>query len=117
MLAAIDKTYKFLGLKIQGDLGPFTCYTSKRNRIVWFLKAPPKTPLTEEQLNQLAMFREAAWAWRSFTDEQRQVWTLAARKASLRISGYNLLTYLVATGDDAAVRTIERQTGISLPRP
>jgi len=114
LLSKIDKYISLLGLKIQGDLGPFTCYTSQRGRIVWFLKAPPKEPATWEQKMRRNVFAFAAQCWQTMEPETRQRWNEAARRANLRISGYNLLTYFISTDDREVLRTIMNQTGIVL---
>lgn len=115
MQQAIPSSWTYLGLKIQGDLGPFTCYTNKRGRVVWFLKAPPKEPPTWMQTLQRNIFSYVGWAWAALTPPQREQWELVAKKASLRITGYNLFSYWAITDDEPTIRTIEQQTGMLLP--
>jgi len=113
--AAVPKQFTYLGLKIQGDLGPFTCYTTKRGRVVWFLKAPPKEPPTWQQVLQQNLFRYVSWAWRALTPPQRDDWDRIARHASLRITGYDLFTYLQTTDDHSIIAAIERHATAKLP--
>jgi hypothetical protein len=117
MQQARPSSWTFLGLKIQGDLGPFTCYTSKRGRVVWYLKAPPTTPPTDTQIAQRNAFRYAAAAWNAFAAEERAQWETAAKRACLRITGYDLCTYYFLTEDNATLETLEHQTGRTIPRP
>lgn len=111
----LDQTIlRFLGYNATGDLGPYTFYTSKRKGIVWFVKAPPLEPPTPLQIHQRNKFRLTGYLWRALVAEQREAWRLAQSRASLSITGYNLFTYYVTTGDASAIETIERQTGIDL---
>jgi len=116
MKTGTNKMLTLIGLKVQGDLGPITCYTSKHNRVVWYLKAPPLEPPTWLQKNVMNTFRYVADAWNAMIQSDRDLWNDAVRLAHLRITGYNLFTYLHVTGDEEAIRTIERQSGITLPR-
>jgi hypothetical protein len=45
---------------------------------------------------------------------QRRNWEQAAKKAGLKITGYNLFTYWQLTHDRPTIRTVERQSGIPL---
>jgi hypothetical protein len=53
-------------------------------------------------------------AWNALTDAERDQWHLAEVRSPLNITGYNLYVYWSLSGDDAAIRTIERQTGTTL---
>lgn len=103
-----------VGFHPTGDLGPFTIYTSKRKGVVWFLRAPPTKPPTYLQRRQRNAFRLAAKAWRATPSSGRTNWSLAARAAGLRISGFNLFVYYHVKHDRPTIATIERITGISL---
>jgi hypothetical protein len=105
---------RWLGLKIQGDIADITCYTSRRNQIVWYYNAPPKDPPSMLQIGQRNKFRGAAATWNTLPALTRLNWELAARRAHLRISGYCLWTFWIATGRRDIIRTIEHQSGISL---
>ncbi len=102
--------YRVLGWNIQGDLGPWTFYTSQRKGLVWFLKAPPKTPPTVSQVHQRNKFRIAAVCWNKLTPQQREDWRIACLQANLAISGYNFFVFYLTNGTDAHVQTIERQS-------
>jgi len=109
--------FRFLGWNTQGDLGPFTFYTSTRNALVWYLRAPPTKPPTQLQLLQRAAWTAAATAWSAQTDATRANWELASKRAHLRITGLNLWMYWLLMRDDAAIQTIEHQTGLTLLPP
>ncbi|HUT09458.1 MAG TPA: hypothetical protein VMY37_09935 [Thermoguttaceae bacterium] len=117
MKTGTDKMLCTLGFKVQGDLGPITCYTSKRDRVVWYIKAPPLEPPSDAQVNQRYQFIWAAEKWREIGQEEHQRWEDIAAKAHLRISGYNLFTYWCLTGDLAAITTACHHAGKSLTLP
>jgi len=106
-----------LGFKVQGDLGPITCYTSRQNKVVWYLKAPPKDPPSDDQVKHRDTFRYVGLCWQNMAEPEKDNWNEAARKAHLRISGYNLFTYWVIKGDIEAIRTIVNQTSMILSMP
>lgn len=103
-----------LGFGATGDLGPFTFYTNKRGRLVWFIKAPPTSPPSYAQLRQQDLFTSAAATWQFFTPTRRNNWELASKRASLAITGYNLWVYFCCTADLTEIQTIEHQTGLNL---
>jgi hypothetical protein len=102
------------GLEIQGDVGPFTTYTSHRGRLVIFMKAPPKEPPSRAQVSQRNLFRIAGWSWTSMPPTEREDWQRAARAARLRISGYNLWVHWVCSHDLPTLRTVERTANVNL---
>jgi len=85
--------FTLFGLHIGGDFGPFTFYKSKRRRLVFFKKAPPDKPPSEKQIAQRNRFRLVAAAWSTLTPYQRAQWTIAARRASLCMTGYDLFVH------------------------
>lgn len=114
MLTPGDPVLSLLGLRPTGDLGGLTCYTSKRGKIVWFIKAPPTCPPSDWQSSQRNKFRFVAQAWNALPAATREQWHQAEVLSPLSITGYNLFVYWSLTGDDAAIATIERQTGTTL---
>jgi hypothetical protein len=102
------------GWQTQGDVAGFTIYTSRKKRLVWFPIAPPKKFASVGQRIQRERFVQVSFLWQALTDTQKQNWMNAATKARLRIHGYNLFVYYQTTKDEGAIRTIERNTGITL---
>ena len=103
-----------LGLNAQGDLGPITIYQSQRGARVWFpkqMKGKPPSPARTIQRNR---FRLAGYLWRALLPSKRQAWLIAAQRAHLRVTGYNLWIYWQLTNDLPAIRTIERLARLSL---
>lgn len=105
---------RFMGWTVQGDLGPWTFYTSRRRQIVFYAKAPPLSPASIDQTHFRNLFRTAARAWHAQQKPTRNNWTQAAKKAGLRITGYNLWTYYQVTRDRKTIQTVERATNIQL---
>ena len=111
------KKDRWLGMYITGDIGPLTFYTSQRAKLVVFPRAPPLNPPSATQETIRELFRTYAASWRALTNAQRQQWLTIARKANLAITGYNLFFWFCRSRDEAELRTLERQTGITLTRP
>jgi hypothetical protein len=106
--------FRFWGWNTQGDFGPYTFYTKTNNALTFYLRAPPHKPANERQRRQRQLLTDAAHAWTAATPETRATWELATKRAYLRINGCNLWIFHQLTHDDAAIRTIERQTGLTL---
>lgn len=109
-----ERLFKWLGLNIQGDLGPLTMYTSRRGKLVVYGKAPPLTPPTQRQTTCRNKFRLVASLWRLMTKVQKTRWNEVEKRAHLGVTGYDLFTYYTLTHDRACIRTLEGQTGIKL---
>ncbi len=105
---------RYLGFNTQGDLGPWTFYTSKTKGLVFFQKSPPLEPPSRAQIHQRNKFRLVGMIWQSLTVDQRKEWELASKRAHLQITGYNLFTYYILTSDAAAIMTVERDAGVDL---
>lgn len=110
-------TRTWLGLSVQGDLGPLTIYTDKRAKTVFFLRAPPLNPPSPIQEYLREFFTQQAASWRASGRANRDNWQRAARAANLGISGYCLWVWFARTRDEGSLRTIERQSGRTLTRP
>jgi hypothetical protein len=107
-------TLTLLGFNATGDLGPLTAYTSRRAGTVWFPKAPPLKPPSIPQIRMRDRMRLAAQAWKALSNEARQRWHDACRRAHLYIHGYNLWVWYQITRSRSGLSTIERQSGLSL---
>lgn len=117
MALSVINLAPILGLQVQGDLGPITMYTQRkagRRSIVAFPKIWLSDPTSIKQLNHRNRIRNAAAAWMNLSPTQKLNWKLAARKLSLRTNGYATFVTFHMTQDHDFVRTIERQSGITL---
>lgn len=109
-----DRRLSFLGLRPHGDLADLTCYTSRHRDIVWFVKSPPLVPPSLAQRLQRLRFKCAAIAWKALHPDQRDAWNTAARRASLRIHGYDLWIFWQLRRDRNVIITLQNQTGRQL---
>ncbi len=110
----LENFIRVLGFNSQGDLGPWTFYTDKRKGLVYFVKSPPLEPPSILQSSIRNSIRLAAYTWRSLSAAQRADWELAAKRAHLKIHGYNLFVFWLLRHEDAAIHTIERLTHLKL---
>lgn len=104
----------FLSLKLQGDVAGLTTYTSRRRRIVCYLQAPPKEPVTPDQAFFRSRFTFAIAAWRAMPKSQQLQWYQACKRANLRLGPTALIVAAAMPGQIATIRTIERQTATKL---
>lgn len=103
------------GTILSGDLAEVTYWRShKRQTIVATAKTWPQKPPSELQTVQRQKYTSAIAAWHALTPAQRQQWQLAARRASLCATGYNLFLSFFLSPDTPARQTLERQTGTNL---
>lgn len=115
-MAVIPKeSIHLLGINIQGDIGPWTCYRNIRRGTVVYLQAPPKEPASELQAMLRLKWCRIARLWRGLSDSQRDQWNAATRIARLRLSGYNLFLWHHCKLDYGLLTTIERKSNITLP--
>lgn len=108
------KLLSYFGLSPTGDFGPFTFYTAKNKKPVWFVKAPPTKPPTDRQLYQRYFFSTIALMWKNLEEDVRANWETASKRAHLRMTGYNLFVWYQAHRDDRIIETIEHQSGVQL---
>lgn len=114
MKLAQQTLFRFWGWNTQGDFGPWTFYTSRRNALVFYLRAPPTKPATVPQARQRALWRAAAYYWSAQSAATKAKWELASQRAHLSITGLNLWIYHYTTRDRNTIATIERQTNLQL---
>lgn len=105
---------RYLGFVVWGDLGPYTMYTNKQGHLVLYLKAPPKVPLTQFQLDQLQAFSAAAVAWHAIPEYKRWNWETLSRRLSLKMTGYNAFTHFFLKPSTPNLETVARQAGFQL---
>lgn len=113
-MALAPRNRYLIGFNATGDLGPFTIYTSRTKRTVWFRKSPPTSPPSIRQLHYRNRFRCAAAAWRALPQGDRDAWNLACQRAGLYLCGYALWLWWQIRRDRPALRTVERLSRVSL---
>lgn len=109
--------WQFLGVLTNGDMGPYTFYTSHRKRLVVFLKTWPKDPATYHQTINRDRWRHAALRWQSLRQSTRDAWRDLGKGANLTISGYNLYLHYITGKGTETVKTCQRITGIDVLTP
>lgn len=105
------------GILSNGDIGPYTLYTSARKRFVIFLKTWPKDPATYNQTLNRNRWRHAATRWRSLTDDTRSRWQQLSKKGTCTVTGYNLFIYYILGHDRKVIQTLQTRTGIDAMTP
>jgi hypothetical protein len=115
MKPSTNALWKFLGLNTQGDLGPVTFYTSKDQGLVFYLSTSPKKPQSHRQRHQRNMFRAAATVWNRFSRTERKHWERAAKRARLRITGFNAFVHILLKNDLDWYSTLCHAAGTSPP--
>lgn len=114
MKKKLDSYLHLLGLRIQGDLGPYTCYRSSQRGMIWYPRAPPMKPPSDAQVDQRDKWRDQIEDWTELTAAQRQNWMNLASRANLHMHGFNLYLWWRGSYDDTSIHTIERQTGVTV---
>lgn len=109
--------WQYLGVLTNGDLGPYTFYTSHRKRLVVFPKTWPKDPATIHQTLLRNRWRHIAAHWRFLPEETRQLWEDLSKRANATVTGYNLYMYYMLDKGLGVIKTLERQTGIDVRTP
>lgn len=103
-----------LGFYPSGDLGAYTIYPTRKRKVVWFLSTSPRKPASYLQRHHRHRWGLVNRLWNMLSGDTRAAWASAASKAHLTISGINLFLFYHMTGDAAAIRTVERHSGITL---
>lgn len=114
---ALADFVSFMGLQVSGDIGPLTIYTDKHGKKVPFPKSPPKEPPSINQLVQRARFAQAQRQWSTRSAAEKRNWEAIALKSGLAMTGQNLLMHVALKNDGDTLRTLMRQTGITVPVP
>lgn len=104
-----------MGLRVQGDIGPYTCYYNSRGKLVVFPKSPPEKEASRYQAILRNKFRRIAIEWGNLTHQDQDQWELCSKKARLGCHGYDLFTYASFPGKQLSVATIWRQAGLTPP--
>lgn len=110
----VEDLIRFWGWNTQGDFGPWTFYTDQRGGLVYYAKAPPLEPPSLLQTSVRNSIRLAAYTWRRLSTSRQEDWERAAKRAKLKIHGYNLFVFWILRKEDAAIHTIERISRIDL---
>lgn len=114
MLTSKNAALLPFGLFPTGDWSLWTIYTTKRHKVVSFLRSPPTEPPSPAQLRQRNRWTAIAHQWSSLGRQGQDPWKLAAARAHLRITAFNLYLYYHSTGDLPCLATIATQSHVPL---
>ena len=103
-----------LGVNIQGDIGPWTCYRNFNRGTVVFLKAPPKEPASELQGMLRTKWTRIARLWQGIGSSERNDWRFVVRVNGLRLTGYNLFLWHHCKKDYGLLSTLTHHAKRSL---
>ncbi|MBA7689383.1 hypothetical protein ES703_97889 [subsurface metagenome] len=117
MKAIPPSIFQFLGVLTNGDLGPYTFYTSHRKRLVVFLKTWPHDPATYHQHLNRNRWRHAAVRWQAIAESTKTAWNDLAKRGNCTVSGYNLFIHYILGKGTANIETLQRNTGIDVITP
>lgn len=106
-----------LGCTVSGDVGPYTVYTDRFGKKVWFPKSPPKSKPTELQLAVRRRFTTAQHQYMQLSAAEKKLWESLTRKANLCLTGQNLFIHVAMMWTFAMLATIQHQTGITVTPP
>lgn len=109
--------FQYLGTVTNGDMGPYTFYTSKRGQLVFFLKTWPKDPASYNQALNRNRWKQAGFRWRNLPAATRQLWEILAKRANCTVTGYNLYMFYILDKNRSIIQTLERNTGIDVETP
>lgn len=107
----------FLGLSLSGDLGPYTVYTNRNGRIVFYPRSPPTAPPSPAQLKQRQRFRAAQQSWQAIAPTTKHQWELLVKANKVCMTGQNMYMALSMNPDNDALTTANLRAGLSLSPP
>jgi hypothetical protein len=105
---------RYLGFRPTGDLGPFTLYTSRRRKLVFFPRSPPTSPASPRQLHQRNKFRNLAQAWNQTPETIRAAFRTAVKRCSLALTPFNLFLLVNMNPNHPSWTTLERIAQVQL---
>ena len=113
----LRKFGKFLGSWVGGDLGPFTLYTTRRRKLVWYPRSPPTTGPSPAQARQRDRFRLAIRRWNQLDQPTKNAWNELTLTLHLCAHGLDFWIHLSLRPDRQKWATIVANTGTTLTPP
>lgn len=104
-----------IAARISGRFAGLDWYTSRRGKHIAYAPPPITQPPTPEQIECRDRFRKAMKAYKALTQGERQSLEIAARRASLSLSGLNVWISAYTCKGQTALDALSQQTGIALP--
>jgi hypothetical protein len=106
-----------LALRISGDMGGLTYYTSKRGRTVAFPAAPPTKPASVLQLKCRQRFAWAVQAWTLLSASEKASYEACSLALKMCMTGHDIWVSLCMKRDLDLWHTLQHQSGIPLVKP
>lgn len=106
-----------LGFTVSGDVGPFTVYTDRFGKKVFYPRSPPKSPATDLQLAVRTRFMSAQDQYMQLSPADKQLWERLVQRSNLCMTGQNLLIHVAMMHTFAMLNTLIQQTGITVDPP
>ena len=113
----LAKFWAQLNFGVAGDVGPFTCWTTKRGKTVFIKRAPPDKPPSEKQRQQRLRFRKAFQNWQNETEETRQRWKKLVNRGGWCLSAHNLYMSLAMNPEPERLAYYCEEYEIELENP
>ena len=106
-----------ISLRLKGNIGPFTFRRQPRTgTIVYYERRLPGAP-SVKQLAHRVKFNRAYDQWNHLTQPQRDLWNLAANRASTRMIGSHLFMRVWWRQDTWTVSQFARHFNLVLTLP
>lgn len=106
-----------LNFGVAGDVGPFTCWTTKRGKTVFIRRAPPDKPPSEIQLQQRLRFRKSFQQWKAEPEEIKAKWKALVSYGGWCLSAHNLYMSLAMNPEPELFKTWTEKAGIEMELP
>lgn len=106
-----------LGFTVSGDVGPFTVYTDRFGKKVFYPKAPPDSPATDLQLAVRGRFIIAQAKYMELSPADKALWEQLVQRSNLCLTGQNLYIHVAMMHTFAMLDTLMQQTGITVDPP
>gem|GEM_PF-6714551 len=106
-----------LNFGVAGDVGPFTCWTTKRGKAVFIRRAPPDKPPSEKQKQQRLRFRMAYQHWKAEPEEVKQKWRALVNFGGWCLSAHNMYMSLCMNPEPERLKYFSEQLGFEIQNP
>jgi len=106
-----------LGFTVSGDVGPYTCYTDRFGKKVFYPKSPPKSPPSDLQLHSRMRFTSAQAQYMALSETDKAAWELLVQRANLCLTGQNLFIHVAMMHTYNMLLTLIGQTDVSVDPP
>ena len=117
----MEHVVKWLGVDLSGDLGDWTIYRTRRGKIVFFPRSPPKEPASPKQIAQRLRFSTSMANWVATSATVKSQWEQVTLRLSVCATGHNLYLSCAMNPDRRQVASqltrVLKLTGISLSAP